>query len=83
MEASMASIEFPSNRRRSSWLSSRWTSSLALLINRLKLRQAAARERRQLRSLDNDILMDIGLSRTDVQREASRSFWDTDGMDLR
>jgi uncharacterized protein YjiS (DUF1127 family) len=35
-----------------------------------------ARERRSLRALDDRALRDLGLTRTDVEREALRPFWD-------
>jgi uncharacterized protein YjiS (DUF1127 family) len=34
------------------------------------------RQRRALRALDDRMLRDIGLSRADVEREATRPFWD-------
>jgi uncharacterized protein YjiS (DUF1127 family) len=34
-----------------------------------------ARQRRHLRSLDNHMLRDIGLSRADVEGEADKPFW--------
>jgi uncharacterized protein YjiS (DUF1127 family) len=34
-----------------------------------------SRERRQLRSLSNHMLHDIGLSRADVEGEATKPFW--------
>jgi uncharacterized protein YjiS (DUF1127 family) len=33
------------------------------------------RQRRHLRSLDNHMLRDIGLSRADVEGEAAKPFW--------
>ncbi|MBZ9557528.1 MULTISPECIES: DUF1127 domain-containing protein [unclassified Modicisalibacter] len=36
-------------------------------------------ERQQLRHLSDAMLRDIGLTRDDVEREASRPFWDDDG----
>lgn len=33
------------------------------------------RQRRQLASLSDDALKDIGLSRADIQQEAERPFW--------
>lgn len=36
-----------------------------------------ARQRRQLASLDNRMLSDIGFSRADVEREINRPFWET------
>ena len=38
--------------------------------------QRVARQRRQLRKLDESALKDIGIERTDALREANRSFWD-------
>lgn len=35
-----------------------------------------ARERRSLRELDDRALRDLGLTRADIEREASRPFWD-------
>ncbi|MGH1578415.1 DUF1127 domain-containing protein [Planktotalea sp.] len=37
---------------------------------------SVARSRRALAQLSTEQLCDIGLSETDAQREASRSFWD-------
>ena len=37
-----------------------------------------SRQRNDLRSLDDRTLQDIGISRADVEREASRRFWDVD-----
>lgn len=42
-----------------------------------------ARERRQLRRLDEHALKDIGISRADAEREASRPFWDVDARGRR
>lgn len=36
-----------------------------------------ARQRRQLGNLDDAALRDIGLSRSEVMKEANRGFWDT------
>lgn len=36
----------------------------------------AARQRRQLATLDDRMLGDIGFTRADVERETSRPFWD-------
>jgi uncharacterized protein YjiS (DUF1127 family) len=38
-----------------------------------------ARQRRALRPMSDEMLKDIGISRTDAMREAGRRFWDTDG----
>lgn len=35
-----------------------------------------ARQRKELRSLSDEILKDIGISRTDALHEANRHFWD-------
>jgi uncharacterized protein YjiS (DUF1127 family) len=38
--------------------------------------QDVARQRRALLELDERLLKDIGISRADAEREASRPFWD-------
>jgi uncharacterized protein YjiS (DUF1127 family) len=38
--------------------------------------QEVARQRRSLLELDDRLLKDIGITRADAQREASRPFWD-------
>lgn len=43
---------------------------------RLRRWQQLRHERRQLWRLSDAMLKDIGLSRADVEREASRPFWD-------
>lgn len=37
---------------------------------------ALYRQRQQLAALSDDMLKDIGLSRADIETEASRPFWD-------
>ena len=37
-----------------------------------------AQERRSLRSMSDEMLEDIGISRADAMREAGRRFWDMD-----
>ena len=37
---------------------------------------SVSRQRRQLAGLSDDALKDLGLSRSDVHREARRPFWD-------
>jgi uncharacterized protein YjiS (DUF1127 family) len=49
-----------------------WVQSLA---DRLLIWLQRARERRQLGTLGDSVLKDIGLSRADVERETSRRFW--------
>jgi uncharacterized protein YjiS (DUF1127 family) len=39
----------------------------------------AARQRRALRSMSDEMLKDVGVSRADAMREAGRRFWDVDG----
>ena len=50
------------------------------LINRIAARlyrwYSIARERRQLAEMSDWMLKDIGISRADADREASRHFWD-------
>jgi uncharacterized protein YjiS (DUF1127 family) len=48
------------------------------LWRRLGAMRAVARQRHDLLGLDDRTLMDIGVSRADVEREASRGFWDID-----
>lgn len=40
-----------------------------------------ARQRRRLRSLDDRMLKDIGITRADAMREGTRPFWDVSGID--
>lgn len=46
------------------------------LIGKLIMALDVAYERRDLASLDDHILRDIGLTRDDVRHESRRSFWD-------
>lgn len=48
-------------------------------LERLQRWHQLRHERRQLWSLSDAALKDIGLSRADVEREASRPFWDDRG----
>lgn len=50
--------------------------SLATLWRTLRRWCQLARERRQLASLDDAALKDLGLSRADAWQEAERPFWD-------
>jgi len=57
---------------------SRWRSLggfVARLFDHVFVRWERARQRRDLASLNDRVLHDIGLSRADVEREASQSFW--------
>jgi uncharacterized protein YjiS (DUF1127 family) len=49
---------------------------LSHLIERGSLAYRIWRERRALLGLSDAMLKDIGLSRADIYREATRSFWD-------
>lgn len=46
------------------------------LLKRLSLGLGAARQRRRLAELDDDMLRDIGLTREDARAEARRPIWD-------
>ena len=46
------------------------------LLSRALLWLEVRRQRRQLQSLSDAMLRDIGLSRADAEREATRPFWD-------
>ena len=49
------------------------------LWHRLAAWRRVASERRRLLELDGHLLKDIGLTREEAHREASRPFWDTEG----
>lgn len=50
--------------------------SLAGLIAFLAKARSVARERRQLRALDQTALMDLGISPAEARQEADRPFWE-------
>ncbi len=50
------------------------------VLARLRLWGALAAERRALSMLDDRLLRDIGLDRTDAAAEAARPFWDDAGV---
>jgi uncharacterized protein YjiS (DUF1127 family) len=52
-----------------------WASGVQRLVTLLLTWQQRARDRRQLESLSDHMLRDIGLSRADVFAEASKPFW--------
>ena len=45
------------------------------LFNLLARLNESRRQRRALQTLDDNMLRDIGLSRADVEREATKPFW--------
>jgi uncharacterized protein YjiS (DUF1127 family) len=49
--------------------------SLAAIVERVGHWMELRRQRRELLSLSDDMLKDIGISRADVLREADKSFW--------
>ncbi len=57
-------------------LSNSFFQRVQALAGQLMLMLEVAHERRQLRSLDDRMLKDIGLSRSDAEREAMRSILD-------
>jgi uncharacterized protein YjiS (DUF1127 family) len=57
-------------RRRPSWAPHLWR-----VVDLLLIWQERARDRRQLQSLSDHMLRDIGLTRADVFAEASKPFW--------
>ncbi len=46
--------------------------------NKVRLWREIARERSELRRLSEYIAKDIGISRSELEREADRPFWDYD-----
>ena len=54
---------------------STWSRALGRAVDLLLLWQQRARDRRQLASLSDHMLRDIGLTRADVFAEASKPFW--------
>ena len=52
------------------------TGTLRWMLQTIEFALAVRRERRALASLNDRMLHDIGLSRSDVHREASRSLFD-------
>ncbi|TDX33045.1 uncharacterized protein YjiS (DUF1127 family) [Modicisalibacter xianhensis] len=51
------------------------------LLRRLRRWQQVRHERQELWRLSDATLKDIGLSRADIEREASRPFWDDRGCE--
>jgi uncharacterized protein YjiS (DUF1127 family) len=52
-----------------------WASGVQRLVTLLLTWQQRAHDRRQLQSLSDHMLRDIGLTRADVFAEASKPFW--------
>jgi uncharacterized protein YjiS (DUF1127 family) len=52
----------------------------SVAVARLLLWHELARQRRTLRTLDDRMLKDIGITRAEAEREATRPFW-RDGLD--
>lgn len=52
-----------------------WLSQLLRIVRQLPLAYRVYSERRALMSLSDQTLKDIGLSRADAYREASRPWW--------
>lgn len=50
---------------------------LGRLFSRLRTAEALAKSRRRLARLDDHLLRDIGLTRTEAEAEAERSAWDS------
>ncbi|WAG81252.1 DUF1127 domain-containing protein [Metapseudomonas furukawaii] len=59
-------FENPSSRER--WLTGIWMQ--------IRRWEQLARERKQLASMSDDMLKDIGLNRVDAVTESERPFWD-------
>ncbi len=71
----MTEIAIP-NARRIAALPFRFAGSrLSWIFSRLLLWQQRAEERAQLAAMDQRMLKDIGVSRADVAREASKAPW--------
>ncbi len=54
---------------------SSWQAWLTGAVDLLLTWQERARQRRQLQTLNDHMLRDIGLGRADVEAEASKRFW--------
>ena len=52
-----------------------WARGLRQAVDLLLIWQQRARDRRQLQSLNDHMLRDIGLTRADVFAEAAKPFW--------
>ncbi len=54
---------------------SSWQRELARVLDRALAWHERARQRRQLQSLSDHMLHDIGLGRADVEAETAKPFW--------
>ncbi|KZB68283.1 hypothetical protein AUP42_12605 [Thalassospira lucentensis] len=56
-----------------------WRSAVAgiavSVLERVRVWQESARNRRMLEQLDDHLLKDVGMTRSDLDRELSRPFW--------
>jgi uncharacterized protein YjiS (DUF1127 family) len=53
----------------------RWRDVLAAVIEEVMTWHERVRQRRQLQSLSDHMLRDIGIGRADVELEAAKPFW--------
>lgn len=72
MRTTQATRNLVSGSVRQGWS---WASGVQRLATLLLIWQQRARDRRQLESLSDHMLRDIGLTRADVFAEASKPFW--------
>lgn len=73
----MATTTYP-NTIHNLWLSHVWQSIRVLLVRGLDILrtwQQRHRTRRDLLNLNDRLLRDIGISRAEAEREASKPFW--------
>ena len=68
-------LRIPAAGRPGSRLFGDGRGSLHAVIETVLVWQERASQRHQLASLDDTLLRDIGLSRSDAAREASKPFW--------
>jgi uncharacterized protein YjiS (DUF1127 family) len=53
----------------------RWRDILAAVVEQVMIWHERAQQRRQLQSLSDHMLHDIGLGRADVEAETTKPFW--------
>ncbi|MBD8890352.1 DUF1127 domain-containing protein [Labrenzia suaedae] len=51
-------------------------SIVRLVLERIRIWRLVHRSRRQLEGMPDHALEDLGLTRSDVRKEAARAFWD-------